>query len=176
MTKNTMFSGSERFFEQNEIIVSKTDLKGRITYANDVFLRIAGFSEKECMGKAHSLIRHPSMPRSVFALLWSSIEAKKEIFAYVINRSKNGDYYWVNAHVTPSFNNSDEIIGYHSSRRVPDKAIIEKHIIPLYEQLLSIEKSHNNAKEGMNDAVQFLMDMLEKNNIEYDEFIATLAA
>jgi len=81
-------TGMERRFEEDEIIVSKTDLKGRITYANQVFLRVAGYSEKEVLGQPHNLIRHPDMPRCVFKLLWDTLEAKREIFAYVLNMAK----------------------------------------------------------------------------------------
>ena len=110
-------TGVARPFEEEEIIVSKTDLKGRITYANDVFVRISQYPLRELMGAPHSLIRHPNMPRCVFKLLWDTIEAKKEIFAYVLNLAKSGDHYWVFAHVTPSFDGNNNIIGYHSSRR-----------------------------------------------------------
>ena len=96
-------TGKERYFEKTELIVSKTDLKGRMLYVNDVFMRISGFNEKELLGQPHSMIRNPQMPRCVFKLLWDTLEAKKEIFAYVVNICKNGDHYWVLAHVTPSF-------------------------------------------------------------------------
>jgi len=114
----------EQFFEENEIIVSKTDLKGRLTYCNDVFLRIAGYEEKECLGKPHNMIRHPDMPRAVFDLLWETLHDGREIFAYVVNRCKNGDHYWVLAHVTPSIDGSGNINGYHSNRRVPDRKVL----------------------------------------------------
>ena len=94
-------SGRESHFDENEIIVSKTDLKGRITYANQVFLRVAHLSLQEAMGEPHSLIRHPDMPRCVFKLLWDTIQDKREIFAYVLNMAANGDHYWVRAQVTP---------------------------------------------------------------------------
>ena len=96
-------TGIERTFGEDEIIVSKTDLKGRITYANQVFLRIPGYTEKEVLGQPHNIIRHPDMPRCVFKLLWDTLEARREIFAYVINMACNGDHYWVFAHVTPTF-------------------------------------------------------------------------
>lgn len=86
-------TGKEVFFKPEEIIVSKTDLKGRITYANRVFLDISGFTEAELLGKPHSILRHPEMPRCVFKLLWDTIQNGSEIFAYVINRCKNGDHY-----------------------------------------------------------------------------------
>ena len=112
-------TGVERTFGTDEIIVSKTDTKGRIIYANEVFLRLAGFSEREIIGQPHSIIRHPAMPRCVFKLLWDTISSGKECFAYVLNRSKNGDHYWVLAHVTPTFDSKGTIVSYHSNRRNP---------------------------------------------------------
>lgn len=118
-------TGVEKSFGKDEIIVSKTDLKGRITYVNRVFMSVAGYEEDELLGEPHSLIRHPDMPRCVFKLLWDTIQAKNEIFAYVINRCKNGDHYWVHAHVTPNFDAQGAVVGYHSNRRVPDRRIVE---------------------------------------------------
>lgn len=171
---NDPVTGVELFFDSDEIIVSKTDLKGRITYANDVFLDIAGYREDEVLGQPHSLIRHPDMPRCVFKLLWDTIAAGHEIFAYVVNRAKNGDHYWVLAHVTPSRNRQGEIIGYHSNRRVPDHELIQNTIIPLYGKLREIENSHTNRKEGMNAGTDHLMKVLKDAGQEYDEFIARL--
>jgi PAS domain S-box-containing protein len=94
--------GIERFFEEDEIIVSKTDPKGIITYANQVFLRTAQYQEEEILGAPDNIIRHPDMPRCVFDLLWKTIASGLEIFAYVKNMAKNGDHYWVFAHVTPT--------------------------------------------------------------------------
>ncbi len=97
-------TGIERTFKEDEIIVSKTDLKGIITYANRTFLDVALYREDEVLGMPHSIIRHPDMPRCVFKLLWDTIEEGNEIIAYVKNMAKNGDFYWVFAHVTPTFN------------------------------------------------------------------------
>jgi len=82
-------TGIERFFEENDFIISKTDIRGRITYANRAFLDVALYSEEELIGKPHSIIRHPKMPRCIFWLLWDRIEQGKEIFAYVVNLSTN---------------------------------------------------------------------------------------
>lgn len=174
MARDTKVTGVEQFFDEDEIIVSKTDLKGRITYCNDVFLRIAGYTEQECLGQPHSMIRHPDMPRCVFGLLWETIQDGKEIFAYVINRCKNGDHYWVNAHVTPSRDRSGTIVGYHSNRRVPDRAILEGTIMPLYKELLAEEKRHGNRKEGLQASSGMVANLLQERNVEYDEFIARL--
>ncbi|MBL4885738.1 MAG: PAS domain S-box protein [Planctomycetaceae bacterium] len=75
-----VLTGIEQTFKEDEIIVSKTDLKGIITYANPVFLRVAGYSEREVLGRPHNLIRHPAMPRCVFKLLWDTLEQGEEIF------------------------------------------------------------------------------------------------
>ena len=166
--------GVEQFFGDDEIIVSKTDLKGRITYCNDVFLRIAGYTEKECLGQPHNLIRHPDMPRCVFGLLWETIQDGREIFAYVMNRCKNGDYYWVNAYVTPSRDRTGAIIGYHSNRRVPDRKILEEKIMPLYAELRAEETRHANRKSGLQASSEIVADYLKQKNLEYDEFVATL--
>ena len=166
--------GVEQFFGDDEIIVSKTDLKGRITYCNDVFLRIAGYTEKECLGQPHNLIRHPDMPRCVFGLLWETIQDGREIFAYVMNRCKNGDYYWVNAHVTPSRDRTGAIIGYHSNRRVPDRKILEEKIMPFYAELRAEETRHANRKSGLQASSEMVADYLRQKNMEYDEFVATL--
>jgi PAS domain-containing protein len=106
-------TGRARPFTRDELIVSKTDAKGVITYANDVFLRVAEISEHEALSAPHSLIRHPDMPRCMFKLLWDRIAAKQKIFAYVLNLSRSGDHYWVFAHVTPSLDGRG---GWNDSR------------------------------------------------------------
>ncbi len=133
-----VLTGHERTFAPDEFIVSKTDMNGKITYANGVFLRVADYDEKEIIGAPHSVVRHPDMPRCVLKLLWDQIAAKKEIFAYVINAARNGDFYWVFAHVTPSFDSQENIIGYHSNRRKPDPEKVET-IKPIYRKLLGEE-------------------------------------
>jgi len=170
---NTQLTGKEKYFE--DIIVSKTDLEGKIIYANRTFLEIAGFpDEKACLGQPHNIIRHPDMPRAVFHLLWKTLQSDQEIFAYVLNRALNGDHYWVLAHVTPSHDMNNKIIGYHSNRRVPSKAILSGHIIPLYKNLLNIEKSSSSPKEGMEKAFQAVVDLLAKAKLGYNEFIFSL--
>ncbi len=171
--REAYITDTERFFDDDEIIVSKTDLKGYITYANKVFLSIADFTEKEVLGQPHSLIRHPSMPRSIFKLLWETLEKKQEIFAYVKNRAKNGDHYWVIAHVTPSKDKEGNIVGYHSNRRVPARKTLNETIIPLYNDLLS-EENQDNRKQGLENSYSKLTSLLASKDLEYDEFIASV--
>lgn len=171
--KPRSLTGIERRFKDDEIIVSKTDLKGRISYGNDVFIEISGYMEKELIGQPHSIIRHPSMPRCVFKLLWDTIEARQEIFAYVVNRAKNGDHYWVYAHVTPDVDESGKIVGYHSNRRTPDPAAVAA-IIPIYDALLAEEKRHANGKAGLQASTAMLLSTLSKKGVTYDQFVQGL--
>lgn len=174
MAKRDLFlTGVERYFDDDEVIVSKTDIPGRITYANRVFQRVAGYTERELMGAPHSIVRHPAMPRCVFKLLWDTLAAEREIFAYVINRAKNGDHYWVYAHVTPSYDSSGRVIGYHSSRRVPERRPIET-LTPLYKQLCDIEASHADRRQGMEAALGAVVNILQQKGVSYDEFVFSL--
>lgn len=163
-------TGRECPFGEEELIVSKTDLKGRITYANDVFVRLAKYPLGELIGAPHSVIRHPDMPRCVFKLLWDTIEAKREIFAYVLNMARDGDHYWVFAHVTPTFDAAGGITGYHSNRRKPDPAQLDK-IKPLYAALRAEEAKPDNRKDGMLRGHDMLDRTLKGQGLEYDEFV-----
>ena len=174
MANDKHLTGVERFFDDNELIVSKTDLKGKMTYVNDVFLRLADYTEKECIGAPHSKIRNPDMPRCIFKLLWDTIQDGNEIFAYVVNRSGNGDHYWVLAHVTPSYDSNGTMVGYHSNRRTPNRKVLEGTIIPLYKDLLAEEQRHANSKDGMQASMKMVTDLLEENGVGYGEFIAGL--
>ncbi len=158
----------ELSFNENEIIVSKTDLKGRITYGNEVFIKLSGYEERELLGKPHNIVRHPQMPKCIFKLLWERIQSGEEIFAYVVNQAKNGDHYWVFANVTPSFDNNGKIIGYYSVRRKPNNDAL-KTIEALYATLINAEKSG-----GVNTSVKYLEETLHSKGKNYDEFILSL--
>lgn len=166
-------TGVERTFPENDIIVSKTDTMGRITYANDVFLSISDYAEREVMGKPHSIIRHPDMPRCVFKLLWDTVGAGGEIFAYVVNRAKMGDHYWVLAHVTPTFGANGEILGYHSNRRVPNRQALPV-VKGLYVRLKAEEDRHSDRKAGMAASTAILLGLLKDKGISYGELIFSL--
>ncbi|WP_341894214.1 PAS domain-containing protein [Ferrovibrio terrae] len=165
----------ERTFSENELIVSKTDLKGRLTYVNDVFCRVGLYTEGELLGQPHSIVRHPHMPRAVFHMLWQRIQNGEEIFAFVKNMAKNGDYYWVLAHVTPSRDQQGRIDGYHSNRRVPQRESLNR-IEPIYRRLLEEENRHPDRKQGMHAAAALLQATLDEAEQSYDEFVFSLAA
>ena len=173
MRREIQPSGVERFFDEDEIIVSKTDTNGLITYANDVFIRVSGWTEAELIGAPHSISRHPGMPRCVFKLLWDTIAAGSEIFAYVVNMAKNGDHYWVLAHVTPTFGPAGRITGYHSNRRTARREAVAE-IEPLYRTLLAEEAKHAGKREQVEASTKVLHGVLAGLGVPYDEFVWSL--
>lgn len=173
VTQNLFLSGQETVFGEDEIIVSKTDVRGRITYANDVFIKVSGYTEEELLNQPHSIVRHPAMPRCVFKLLWDTLESGQEIFAYVNNRAKNGNNYWVFAHVTPWFDAQGTIAGYHSFRRVPKREAVAA-VEPIYRQLLDIENRNADSKQGMAESFAAVLALLKQQNISYDRFVLSL--
>lgn len=166
-------TGREVSFDPEEIIVSKTDMHGRITYANDVFMRVAGYREAELLRQPHSIIRHPDMPRCVFKLLWDTIQAGHEIFAYVINLAKNGDAYWVLAHVSPTFDEFGTIIAYHSMRRSPAREKVER-VRPIYRALLDEEQRHASKQDAMAASTALLTRTLTQAGMTYEQFVFSI--
>ena len=157
-------------FEKNEIIVSKTDMSGKIIYVNDVFCRVAEMTTSEVLNQQHNIIRHPDMPRAIFKLLWDTLKSGNEIFAYVKNISKTGKYYWVIAHVTPSYSVNGEINGYHSTRRLPNKKSVSE-ISAIYSSLLREEQKHSSPRAGIEASYKMLTDILEGQGKTYSEFV-----
>ena len=157
-------NSKESVIELDDFLVSKTDTKGNITYANPSFIKITGFIEQELLGKPHNIVRHPDMPKIIFKLLWEKIAKKKEIFAYVKNMSKNGGFYWVYANITASIDNQNKILGYYSVRRKPNPKALEI-IIPLYDKLLSLEKN-----DDTDNSHKYLIEFLKDQGVNYDEF------
>lgn len=166
-------TGVERRFYEDELIVSKTDLKGVITYANQVFCRIAGYTEEELVGQPHNIVRHPDMPRCVFKLMWDIIQSGEEMFGYVLNLAKNGDHYWVFAHITPTLDRHGNIIGYHSNRRVPEPGAVTsaEHI---YGVLLDEERKFGDWREGMAASGELLSSLLAKAGMPYEEWVFSI--
>ncbi len=167
-------TGKAAHFDEHEIIVSKTDLRGHITYANDVFQRVSGYHEEELIGQPHNLIRHPDMPGCVFKLLWDTLRNGHEIFAYVLNLAKDGSHYWVFAHVTPSFNAAGSPVGYHSNRRVPYADALPK-VTALYAQLLAEERRHADRARAVNASSEILHRTLADTGVDYSQFVFGLS-
>ena len=162
----------ERQMREDDFIVSKTDLKGRITYGNRIFVEFSGYSETELLGAQHNIIRHPDMPRAVFKLLWDTIQTKRECNAYVKNMAKDGSFYWVFANVTPNFDRDGNVIGYFSVRRKP-KASGVKTVTDLYRVMLEAER-RAGAKDAMGVSTRILTDLLAEKGLSYDELVLAI--
>ncbi len=163
-------SEQEIRINEDDFIVSKTDTKGKITYCNRIFMSIAGYSEKELLNQPHNIIRHPDMPRSVFRLLWNTLQEGKEFFGVIKNKTRQNNYYWALANVTPSYDEQGQLIGYYSVRRSPSRKAIEA-VTALYQQMLAEEARHSSAQEAMDASHKILDDALKQSGKKYNEFV-----
>ena len=125
MRKNLPITDVERTFSKDVKLISTTDLKGKIVHCNQAFIDISGFDKEELIGAPHNLVRHPDMPSEAFDIMWSNIKQGKPWMGLVKNRSKNGDYYWVDAYVMPVTENGN-VVGYESVRSCPNRADIAR--------------------------------------------------
>ena len=163
--------GQEVVFGKNELIVTKTDLKGVITYANRTFMRIANYAEKNLLGLPHNIVRHPDMPKGVFFSMWRNLQNNKEFFGLVKNYTSDKNYYWVFANITPDVIDGN-VIGYYSVRRhAPTESI--KFIEPIYAQMCEIEKQRKS--QSAVSSWQWLEQLIQQEyNQGYEEFIVNL--
>ncbi len=136
MRNNMPVTNREYILSDAETIVSKTDLQGNITYVNDDFARISGFSEQELMGAPQNIIRHPDMPVEAFADFWRCVKEGNAWNGLVKNRCKNGDYYWVEANAAPIIKNN-QVVGYASVR-----------IKPARDKVRAAEEAYRAVKNG----------------------------
>ncbi len=125
MRNNQPITQNEYILQDNEYIVSKTDLKGRITYVNQTFIQVSGFSEEELLGAPHNIVRHPDMPVEAYEDLWRTLKLGRPWQGLVKNRCKNGDFYWVQANANPIWEDG-RIVGYMSLRVRPTRLQIEQ--------------------------------------------------
>lgn len=165
-------TGREAAWDGQTMIVSKTDLTGRITYVNRTFMRVSNYPEHEVLGKQHNVVRHADMPRGAFKLLWDTLKQGREFFGYVKNMTADGDHYWVFANVTPELDFHGKTVGYCSVRRKARKeavAVMEG----IYREMLAAE-----AKAGPANApaasVQLLQDKLKSLQTTYDRFVLSI--
>jgi len=147
-----------------DIIVSKGNEAGDVTYANPIFFKLAGYTQGELLDKPHSMIRHPDMPKIVFKYLWDTIGQGNDVHTFVKNLAKDGSFYWVYAHVRMAKNPDGSFRNYVSTRKAMSpaaRAIIE----PLYQQLLSAEES-----DGIDGSQKVLDEFLASQGGSMDTF------
>ena len=170
--KDIVPTSKERLMRVNDFIVSKTDLTGRITYGNEIFIEFSGYSEEELLGSQHNIIRHPDMPRAVFKLLWDYLAEDKEIFAFVKNMSKDGGFYWVFTHVAPLKDKNKQKVGYTSVRRMPNPKAIPI-VTDVYRAMLEAERNAG-AKDAIAASSAVLGSVLKDKGVSYEELINVL--
>ena len=127
----------------DEFICSKTDANGVITYVNDVFCRVAGYTEKELLGQPHNIVRHLDMPAVAYAWLWDCLSSNRAWRGMVKNRCKNGDHYWVDVTISPQVDDGGRTTGYFAVRRKPSRQQVAE-AAPLYEQMCRDEGSSDD--------------------------------
>jgi PAS domain S-box-containing protein len=169
---NASIAPRERVMREDDFLVSKTDLKGRITYGNRIFIEFSGFSEAELLGQQHNIVRHPDMPRGVFKYLWDTLETRQECFAYVKNRSKDGGFYWVVANVTPSYGADGRVDGYFSVRRKPSTSG-PAAISGLYRRMLE-EEQRVGPKAACAASLALMHAALAQQGVSYESFILSI--
>lgn len=172
MKPNITPTNHELYLPEDQIIVSKTDTKGRITYTNRAFMNISGYRESELLGLQHNVIRHPDMPRGVFQMLWQTLRDKNEFFGYVKNLCKDGSHYWVYANITPDYDTQGKLRGYYSVRRQPTAKAIAT-IVPLYAQMRALEKQ-SATQDAIATSLSYLESILTERNTNYLSFVQSL--
>jgi len=156
---------NEKEVKSIDLIVSKADEAGNITYVNPIFLKISGYTQGELYDKPHSILRHPDMPKAIFHYLWDALKRGEDVVAYVKNLCKDGSYYWVLATVKMAKNPDGSFRNYMSTRRCVTPEAKES-ISMLYAKLLESEKESGDEasyamfdafreENGLSDAVSF---------------------
>lgn len=162
----------ERHLAEDDFVVSRTDLKGRITYCNRVFQSLAGYEEREVLGVQHNIVRHPDMPRGAFKLVWDTLKQGSEVFAYVKNLASDGAYYWVFANITADRDEAGNVTGYFSVRRSPKPSAIAV-IEPVYRKMLEIEQQHD-VRDQMDHSIAYLQDFLQEKGTSYEKLVLAI--
>jgi PAS domain S-box-containing protein len=164
-------SFKEIILPADALLVSKTDPNSCITYVNQSFCKISGYTGKELVGHNHDIVRNDLMPRSIYNLMWEHLKAEEEFFGYIVNTNKDGSYYWMLINVTPFYNN-DTLTGYFSVRRAPLPQALEI-IKPLYQSMCQTEKAASPEQQlSMSSAV--LWQAITKEYQTYAEFVLSL--
>nr|WP_321462313.1 PAS domain-containing protein [uncultured Cohaesibacter sp.] len=174
MTTTISPTGIERLYDDTQILVSRTDKDGYITYCNEYFRDITGYEDRSLLGQPHNCLRHPEMPRSIFKLLWDDLEAQTDAFAYMLNMASNGDHFWAFTHITPSKDETGEVVGYEASRRVPNRTTLREVIEPLYKELHDIESRFDDEEEGLKAGSEHLASLLNEKSTSYRRFVLSL--
>ncbi len=167
MKKKPLPIDNEIILDPQKVIMSKTDYKGIIQYANEYFIEVCSYSKEELIGKPHNIIQHPDMPKVVFKTLWEKLHKGENLYAVVKNLTKNGSYYWVVTKFETTFDENGNIKAHYARRKaVPEK--VKKTAEKLYETILAIEKHNPELAE------KAFYETLEKFGLTYNDFFKEL--
>jgi PAS domain S-box-containing protein len=155
-----------------DLIVSKSDEEGNITYVNPIFMKISGYTQGELYDKPHSILRHPDMPKAIFGYLWKTLKEGDDVIAFVKNLCKDGSFYWVLATVKTAKNPDGSFRNYMSTRKTMSENA-KSVILPLYAKLLEEEKVNGeDASYAMFEA--FLSENNISNAAEFNVYMQNL--
>ena len=158
----------EIILDKTKVIMSKTDAKGLILYANNYFLEISGYNRLDLLGEPHNIIRHPDMPKIIFKVLWDKLHKGESLYAVVKNVTKNGDYYWVVTKFETTFDENGKIISHFARRKaVPQK--VKETAESIYKIILEIEKHDEKLAEDT------FYEILDDYGLSYDDFFKELS-
>jgi len=151
-----------------EVIITRTDLKGNIIYHNPTFSKINGFKGASVINKPHNIVRHPDMPKAIFKIIWSIIEQGLPIQALVKNRTNDGHYYWTLINWKVQKNRDNEIISYVAyAKQAPNHSI--KVLTPVYDMMLQIEKEHD-----IDSSLEYFNSFLNEEGLTYSQYMEKL--
>ena len=156
----------EVVWDKSKVIISETDIYGRITNVNDVFCTVCGYTAAEMIGQPHSIIRHPDMPKITFKLLWDNLKLGNNFAGVVKNLAKSGEYYWVITDFEMRRDSAGNITHYIARRKSVPKGVIDNYVAPLYQTLVKLEKVG-----GMDLSARFFKNYLDKQGKDYIDFI-----
>ena len=156
----------EVVWDKSKVIISETDIYGRITKVNDVFCTVCGYTAAEMIGQPHSIMRHPDMPKIIFKLLWDNLKLGNNFAGVVKNLAKSGEYYWVITDFEMRRDSAGNITHYIARRKSVHKGVIDNYVAPLYQTLVKLEKVG-----GMDLSARFFKNYLDKQGKDYIDFI-----
>ena len=156
-------------WNKSQVVISETDVYGRITNVNDVFCNVCGYSPEEMIGQPHSIIRHPDMPKLVFKLLWDNLKVGNNFIGVIKNLAKSGEYYWVITDFEMRRDASGNITHYIGRRRSVPEAAIKDYLAPFYDSLLKMERIG-----GVELSSRFFKNYLAKQGKDYVDFVISI--
>jgi PAS domain S-box-containing protein len=161
-------SNREVEWNKTKVLMSKTDLKGNIMYANEAFIDVCGYDEFEIINKPHSILRHPDMPKVIFKMMWETISRGESFHVILKNMAKTGRYYWVTNDLKVTKDNYG-IASFTGQQQAVNTEIIDKIIEPLYKKLFQIENS-----SGIQASENYLIGFLEQERKTFGQYIDEL--